>query len=351
MTTSRSRDKGFHRRRVFDSGAEREGAVLIVVLWILIVMSLLVGTLAFEMQVEANVTSYYRKRFKAQYMAKAGVEWARMMLTQAGSLGAEGMEDQYPELFVYSQHLMRGLGVRGVTGAIGEGTFTVDLIHEQGRRNVNLLTEDDWRELLDMAQVPQDLWDELIDAFFDWVDSDEAHRISGAESDDEYYEDRGYKVKNAQLDTVDELLLIKGFTRSVVYGGPGENEEDPPLLGIAHHLTVYGDGRVNVNNASPEVLMTLPEIDEWMVESILEGRAGVDGEFGTEDDGFSNVEEVLTLTGMDSSVSARITTSDQQYVRVTAIGEYQGVESGIWCILRQNQGGQVPVYWREEQMR
>lgn len=329
----------------------REGAVLIVVLWVLIVLSLLVGTLAFEMHVEANVTSYYRKRFKAQYLAKAGVEWARMMLMQANSLSQEEMEDTYPELFLHSQHLMRGLAVQGVKIELGGGGFTLDLVPEQGRRNVNLLTEDDWRELLDMCRVPPDRWDELIDTFFDWVDADDLVRISGAESDDEFYEERGYQVKNARLDTVDELLMIKGFSEALLYGGPGETEEDPPLLGIARHLTVYGDGRVNVNNASPEVLLSLPEIDDWMVEAILEGRAGIDGEFGTVDDGFSSVDEVLTLTGLDSSVAARLTTTDRQFIRCTSIGEYQGVQSGIWCIFRQDGQSLVPVYWREEQMQ
>jgi general secretion pathway protein K len=341
----------FANSRKRPTGDPREGAVLIVVLWVLIVMSLLVGTLAFEMQVEANVTSYYRKRFKAQYMAKAGVEWARMMLTQANTLSQEEMEETYPELFMYSQHMMRGLAVHDVTGELGGGAFTLDLVPEQGRRNVNLLTEDDWRELLDIGQVPPERWDELIDTFFDWVDADDLHRLSGAESDDEFYEERGYQVKNARLDTVDELLMIKGFSRAIVYGGPGETDEDPPLLGIAADLTVYGDGRVNVNNASPEVLLTLPEIDEWMVEAILEGRAGLDGEFDTVDDGFGSVDEVLTLTGLDSRVAGRLTTTDRQFIRVTSIGEYEGVESGIWCIFRQDGQDLVPVYWREEQMQ
>ena len=94
---------------------------------------------------------------------------------------------------------------------------------EQGRRNVNTLTDEDWEEILDQAGVPQEMWAELIDCFHDWTDEDDEHHLNGAESDDSFYEERGYKCKNAPLDTVDELLLIKGFTPAIVYGGPPED--------------------------------------------------------------------------------------------------------------------------------
>ena len=328
----------------------RDGAILIVVLWVLIILSLLVGTLAFEMHVEANVTSYYRKRLKSQYLARAGMEWARMVLLKAGSL-SEDMQDLYPELYLGALHLDRGLAVEGMRQEVGEGEFTVSLIPEQGRRNINRLTEDDWREILDQGNVPDDLWDELIDAFMDWVDRDDVHRLNGAESDDEFYEEGGYEVKNGPLDTIDELLLIKGFTPAIVYGGPPIEEDDPPLAGIAHGLTTYGDGRVNINTAGREVLMTYPEIDEWMVDAILDGRAGIDGEFGTEDDGFTSVDDALALTGLDAAYGARFVTNERRFIRVISIGRHQGVESGIWCVFRQDGGDLIPIYWREEQMK
>lgn len=330
--------------------SRREGAILIVVMWVLIVLSLLVSTMAFEMHVEANVTSYYRKRFKAQFLAQAGVEWAKMVLMKAGNL-TEEMEELYPDLYLSSLHLNRGLPVENLRHQVGEGEFSISLIPEQGRRNINRLTEDDWREILDQSYVPEDLWDELIDAFLDWTDADDNHRLSGAESDDEYYEDGGYEVKNGPLDTIDELLLIKGFTPDIVYGGPPIEEDDPPLTGLAQGLTTWGDGRVNVNTVTRDVLMTYPEIDEWMVESIMEGRAGIDGEFGTEDDGFSSVDDVLSLTGLDSAYGARFVTDERRFIRVISIGSHQGVESGIWCIFRVDRSGLTPMYWREEHMQ
>jgi general secretion pathway protein K len=328
----------------------RRGAILIVVLWVLIVLSLLVGTLAFEMHVESNITSYYRKRVKAQFLAQAGIEWAKLMLIKAGTF-SDSVEDQHPDLYLNATLLNRGMPVSGFRHQLGEGEFVLDLVPEQGRRNVNTLTEDDWREILDQTRVPEEKWDELIDAFFDWTDPDEAHRLNGAESDDAFYEDRGYEVKNGPLDTVDELLLIKGFTPPIVFGGPAKNEEDPPMSGFASMLTAWGDGRVNVNTASRDVLLTLPEMDELSVDAILQGRAGIDGIYGTEDDGFSSVEEVLAVTGLNQALGSRITTTERRFIRATSVGEVQGVQAGVWAIFRQQGNNLVVVYWREESMQ
>ena len=326
------------------------GAVLIVVLWILIILGLLVSTMAFEMHIEANITSYYRKRFKSQQLARAGVEWAKMILSKAGRF-SEDLEESYPELYLSSVHLNRGLAISELRQPLGEGEFNLRLVPEEGRRNINSLTEDGWKELLDQGNVPDDLWDELIDAFMDWKDADDAHRLNGAESDDSFYEDLGYEVKNAPLDTLDELLLVKGFTPNIVYGGPPLEEDEDPLIGIARTLTTWGNGRVNVNAASREVLLSFPEIDEFMVDAIEEGRAGVDGVFGTEDDGFSSLPDVARVTGLDESFLSEFFAIGQLlYIRVTSIGNYQGIESGIWCVFQKAGDSLIPVYWREEQM-
>lgn len=325
----------------------REGVVLIVVLWVLIVLSLLVSTLVFEMQIEANITSYYRKRFKAQYLSRAGIEWAKMMLLES-SLFTEDYEAEYPDLYLHTQQLARGNAIRGMSRELGPGRFEVDLVPEQSTRNANSLTEEEWYEILDLGAVEQGVWDELINAFMDWVDADDLHREpGGAETDDEFYEERGYEVKNAPLDTIDELALIKGFTSEIVFGGPAEDPEDPPHPGIVRWLTTWGDSKVNVNTAPPEVLLSMPEVEEWMLDLILEGRAGIDGDFGTIDDGFTSVQEILDLTGLGSAFASRATVTERKFLRVVSAGVVGGVRSEIQAIFRVDGNALVPVFWSE----
>ncbi len=340
------------KKRPQHSHRGERGAALIVALWVLIVLSLLVSAFAYDMHIEAGITSYSRKRLKAQYLARAGVEWAKVVLAKSAEANKdEEMETGADEqLFLEAIRLSRGMAVSGVERALGEGVFIVDIVPEEGRRNINKLADEDWEEILDQANIPEELWDELIDCFTDWVDPGDEHQLNGAESDDPFYEERGYECKNAAIDTVDELLLIKGFDEAIVYGAPALEEDEEPLLGIAQWLTVWGSGQVNVNTASREVLLTISGVDEFGVDDIITGRDGFDQESGTRDDGYETTDEVVKRAGLPDTVQGRISTTEKTYVRVVSIGEVKNVRNGIWCVLHVEGSEVVPVYWREENM-
>ena len=321
-----------------------------------LILSLLVGGMAYEMHVEAGITSYARKRVKALVAARGGVEYAKFLLAKSFEPSAFEESDEGKEAArILEKNLARGIGVSGVKVEQGEAVATVDILPEAGRRNVNKLGDADWEELLDQAGVPDEQWPELIDCFMDWTDDNKDHRINGAEEDDAYYKEQGYAPKNAPLDTVDELLLIKGFTPALVYGGPPPDPKSPPLQGIAHLLTTFGDGKVNVNTASRDVLLTLTVndkmMDDWVVDDLLKYRLGDDGLPNTKDDGFDSVEEAISKSGMDPAFADKISVSDRQYVRVVSLGEDHGVQSGVWAVFEVGDKKVTPVYWREEQMQ
>ena len=335
----------------------RRGAAVVVALWTVLVLSLLIAGLAYEMHIEAGITSYARKRLKAQVAARGGVEYAKFLLAlsfQSSAFEQEGDEEE--ALRTMAKNLERGIGATGLKVEQGSSLATVDILPESGRRNVNTLQDEDWEELLDQAGVPEEKWPDLIDCFMDFTDDNDEHRLNGAEEDDGYYKEQDYIPKNAPLDTVDELLLVKGFTPEIVYGGPPPDPKSEPLRGIAQLLTTFGDGKVNVNTASREVLLTLSGangkmLDDWVVDDILKYRLGDDGAPNTKDDGFSSVQEAISKTGMDGSLADKISVADRRFVRVTAIGENGGVQSGVWAVFEVGDKKVTPIYWREEQMQ
>ncbi len=93
---------------------------------------------------------------------------------------------------------------------------------------------------------------ELIEAIKDWIDAD--NEVTGAGAEGAFYAalERPYAVKNAPLDCIEELLMVKGMTRELFYG-----QGDSP--GLARCLTVFGDGRININTAPKYVLRALAE--------------------------------------------------------------------------------------------
>lgn len=333
----------------------RRGVALLVALWVLMLLTLLISAFAFDMHIEATVTSYYRKRFKSQYLARAGVEYAKVILLKSAAMKEEQQTspvDDSDPIQLNSSLLNKGLGILQLRQDLGEGFFVLDVIPEEGRRNINKLQDDDWEEILDQANIPEDQWSSLIDCFADWTDENEEHRLNGAESDDAFYISRGYKVKNAPLNTVEELMLIKGFSPAILYGGTISSGSDKQrtVEGIARLLTPWGDGKVNVNTATRDVLLTLPGIEDFMVREIINGRRGADGVAGTKDDGFSSVDEVMSRAGLPDSVKDKITTTDRRFVRVVSVGQVKNVRSGVWCVLELKDGKVSPVFWREETM-
>ncbi|MCX6995935.1 MAG: type II secretion system protein GspK [Kiritimatiellaeota bacterium] len=309
----------------------RAGSALIVVLWVLMVLALLVGSLAFDMQLEANLTGYQRSQLQAKQLARAGVEWARYLLTRSLRARAELPMQTGDDETVYRDaiHVARGLAVTNIVRELGAGRFRVDLIPEQAFRNVNRLSDTDWETLLERADVPAEQWPELIDYFKDYTDANEEHRINGAESDDPFYQERGYGCKNAPLDTVDELMMIKGFTKDIVYGRRAARPGDQPQPGIAPWLTVWGTGELNLNAASPEVMMTMDGIED------------------TVDDGFANVSEVLAFTRLSPALQGAVSVNEHRYMRVVSVGECGDVRARIQCILFLGGRYIQPVFWRE----
>jgi general secretion pathway protein K len=104
----------------------------------------------------------------------------------------------------------------------------------------------------------------LLAAVVDWLDPDDTPLSGGAEDAAYAADNLPYRVKNNSLDTLSELLLVKGFSRELLYG-----RKDKP--GLCSMLTVWGPGLINVNTAPVAVLAALPSnIDAVRAQSVAE---------------------------------------------------------------------------------
>jgi general secretion pathway protein K len=321
--------------------ASRRGTALIVVMWVLAIVSLIVSSFAFEMQLESRVVTMQRKRFKADQLALAGVEIAKAMMAFEEENPSEERIYDDPWLAEASK-ITDGIPVR-YTKQTSNGLIRVTIDYEKGRRNISQLSEDGWRELFVQTGVPNVDWDALLGCLTDWEDENDLHQLNGAESDDAFYRERGYECKNAPLDTVDELLLIKGWTEGILYGssqGADDAVLETPMTGVASHLTTWGNGKVNPNSASREVLSSL-YIEEELIDAILEARLGLDGEEGTEDDGLT--QEDFAALGLNNDQF----TLKPEYVNVSAEGEVGGVISRIDSVFKLGEKGPTALFWQE----
>jgi general secretion pathway protein K len=193
--------------------------------------------------------------------------------------------------------------------AFEDGELSVIINDEMGRIQINaLVTFPDGRNFNESQRVLLERFlnyfknDEeqtaedsqptaIINSLKDWLDSgddDAITGLSGAESS--YYQDLNppYASRNAPIPDVNDLLLVKGITPELFYGG----SEKP---GIAEFLTVYGmqpgagtsfifPGKININTAELPVLVALlPSENADLAQAFLELRQTAATEKGAPD--------------------------------------------------------------------
>jgi type II secretory pathway component PulK len=351
----------FHDRR--RATRSRSGSALIVAVWVIALLSLMIGSFAFEMKLESRIAGYYRQRLKAEQIARSGIEKARFLLYQSSSIDPKNPSDAHAEKDWYDQarRLQEGLNVVRITDALGVGELNLTIVPEPSLINVNeLKTLEDWEGVFDRAGIPEDQWPILLDAFLDWIDPDDVPHPDGAESDDYYLTlEKPYRAKNAPLDTVDELLLIKGFTNTYYYGGvlesdgPGRDDETntPPIRGLAGFLTTYGSRQVNINAASLDVLQAISlDIDDSLAREIILEREG-DPEFPEENTSYKNADDFFNrfsdYPDLRNRLKDRITTQSQ-ILRIVSIGRVGDVTWTVSCIVEQVKGQLRILRWQEE---
>jgi len=178
------------------------------------------------------------------------------------------------------------LNDRELNVLLGADSLTVEVADLSGKLQVNALIshEKDAKKRRNQENSQYALWlrfltsgrfavaDEqeavsLLDALLDWLDSDSDERDHGAEEGYYLSLDHPYKPRNAPMQSLEELLLIRGMTKDIFYG----NEE---FSGIVEYLTVYGtDGKININSAPAPVLQILAAgLDEEIVQGLIDFR-------------------------------------------------------------------------------
>jgi hypothetical protein len=87
---------------------------------------------------------------------------------------------------------------------------------------------------------------ELVGNLVDWTDADTSRIYQGGDEDQLYQQlEPKYRVRNAPFDTLEELRLVDGWNRDGVWQRLGQ------------HLTIYGEGKVNINTAQRPVIRAM----------------------------------------------------------------------------------------------
>lgn len=294
----------------------------------LLVLTLLI-TLILEfnssMRIEARAAANFRDDVKAYELAKAGVIYAEAVLEEDARDAETGKYDSLTDLWAQKIPAMPA----------GDGFVSVEITDENGKIALNKMTAkcDDISAptppcLLTRFLEPYDQED-LANAILDWIDpNDDETSPGGAESS--YYEglDDPYAAKNAPLDSIEEIRLIKGM-------------EDGIFKQLRDFFTVYGEGLININTASPKVLMAFSDaLGEAAIGEILTSRMEAP---------FEEKIQVRNVIGEDlyNKISPLIDVKSN-FFSVKSRGDVNGVQKTVHAVVERTGNKTSVRYWRVE---
>src|SRR5919109_578377 len=230
------------------SFGDRRGFALVAVLLVLAVLGVLGAEFAYSMRLEATSVRSFKDALIAGHLAEAAVEQAIREI--AGNVAFVATDDDGALTF-YTRERTALPRLARANVPLGGGHFTYRVTDEESRLNLNAATPDRVERLLQALGVDKIERDKINDSLQDWRDANEEHRLNGAESEDTYLQlPLAYRSKNAALDSITELLQIKGVTPAIFHG-----TADKP--GLAAYVTVKSPGQVNLNTAPCIVLKAL----------------------------------------------------------------------------------------------
>lgn len=260
---------------------KERGFILVGVLVLVMLCSMIAISLMFRLQADNMASEAVRGTDQAWNAAMSGVNEAMRVAAQAtpGSTDWQDLPATFQEHFLYddgSDRWFFTVWSPNLDDPLSEIRY--GLTDEASKLHVNYASTN----LL--TRFP-DLTPELLDGLLDYTDMDSEARSEGGEQ--EFYDTLPvpYTIKNRALESLDELLMVKGFSPAVLYGEdanfnfrldpneddaeqsyPPDNNDSRVELGLAASLTAFsfefdetdeGVRRTNINDP----IDPLPEIE------------------------------------------------------------------------------------------
>jgi general secretion pathway protein K len=295
------------------------GSSLIAVFWLMAVLSLAVFTTTHLVSDDMNIIIAQKKSFRADQLAEMGIALAM-------NPAVESWDPILAQQF---------------EGAQG---FEAMIKREGGRLNINsLLLREDRLPLEDLFRywgLENDQASEVVDALLDWIDGDDLESLNGAEVD--YYTEIGYENYpfNRPFYDIEEVALVRGMDMV--------SEFEPDWRDF---FTLWSEGKLNLNEASAELIEVIVDVSANVAEEFVYDRAGYDGIERTEDDVvFASVDEALVLLGANENtvpgLLGRLSVNDNT-VRIESTANVGDYLKTVVLIVR-NRESQPVILSREE---
>lgn len=263
-------------------------AVLIVVM----LASMVVVSLLFRLRAEETAAAAGSGSEQAYAVAMSGIYEAMRIAAES----APGSNDWFDNPAAFRERLVLDDGADRWFFTVyaqqepDRDDLRFGLTDEASKLNINEATEEMLEKLPKMTPY-------LVQGLLDFLDTDDTPRPEGAEQ--EYYDNlpSPYRAANGPLETLEELLLVRGFTPSILYGEdanlnfrldaneddaeaqfPPDNKDNKLEYGLRQDLTVSsydvnrdnrGAPRINLNDTNSVLAVPDPVNPEELPETLV----------------------------------------------------------------------------------
>ena len=277
-----------HHARKFQLKTLKTERGTALVLTLLVIITLAGLTLGFsgESGVELTLAGYAKDGTRAYQLARSGVEIALELLARDEDFEMDTFNEDWRKFG--SVPLAGGLAEEGVS-------FYGGMVDENSKININLLrnsqSEIDEKREAQMRRlfIALGVKEERLNPVLDWLDADDIERQDGAEG--YFYQnlEEPYECANGPFLTVGQVFLVRGMREFQRFG---ENKK------LMDFLTIYSDGKININTAPKEVLESLGEsMDSTLAAAIVQYR---------KEENFESIGDLRKVPGMEGQVLAEI---------------------------------------------
>ena len=273
---------------------KRRGSIIVLSLWTLLFLSILALFSGFITHQEILLAKKVEIRNKSYELVYAGALILLDVVTNLFKKQVTGVKvDSWGDFWANNPNLFKEIKLE-------EGVVSVYHNHwdnfkrqrvrwyglddEESKININYVSKDVLQRLFSLVVGKDKECSKLVGAIIDWRDKDDFLSNSKSKLSERVdYINSGYTYtpKNAPFKSIEELLLVKGMTEEI-------------FMKIKDYITVFGSGRVNINTASREVLLSVGLMNS-LVEKIIRFRCGGDMIEGNENDNvFSSLSTVIS---------------------------------------------------------
>jgi general secretion pathway protein K len=312
------------------------GIALLMVLWVLMLLTVIVGEFCFAMKTRVNITRNFKESTEAYYIAVAGLNKAieQTILLQTAPKIVSVEEDDEADMEDDTVEYRMNTPMPPIP--FGSGAYEIRIENESGKINLNLADRDLLRVMLGSLDLDDEEKDVIADSIMDWRDSDRNHRLNGAEND--YYQSLPdpYECKDAEFDAREELLRVRGVTpeiyqvlaASVTVFPKTDAQKKSWQTGKKKQKTEFDYNRLNINAISLELWAAFPGMTEALVADI--------GAFRAEKD-FVSLREVVDILGPDvyRGLAKYLTTQTSPYFVLRSKGKIPGsrISEGVSAVI------------------